>query len=177
MQNERKPTTASNVMSRLFFRFFLAYLAACPIACFLGTKGIPRLAIFGEGDIALLFVLLALLGAFSTISKPYLLLLAFLKGFYDTALLYEVSCLIGTGKIGVLAWNACFLLVLFSLLLFAVAAARAQLFSFVNAKRDMQLLLSGSFWLYLFEAVFFLALALSLYFLWPLLCERLLLPL
>ena len=165
------------MISRLFFRFFLTYLLACPIACFLGTKGIPRPTLFGVGDTAFLFVALALLGAFSTISKPYLLILAFLKGFYDAALLYEVSCLTGAGKIGILPWNACLLLVLFSLFLFALAAARAQLFSFVNAKRDLRLLLSRSFWLYLFESLFLLALALSLYFLWPMLCERMCIPL
>jgi len=164
---KRGPTDQTNVASRLLLRFVIAYLPAIPLSWILATRGVADIAPETVGQIEFWLIPLALLGAFLTVSKPYLLLLSFGKGFYDTALLYRVTMLASEGSLGILPWNACFLLILLSLLLFALAAARAQLFSFSSKSRDLRLLCTGSFWLYLFECIFFLALAFSLTVLWP----------
>ncbi|MBE6701848.1 MAG: hypothetical protein E7585_00330 [Ruminococcaceae bacterium] len=167
MKDKREPTNSENVTSRLFLRFFLAYIAACPIAWLLAAKGITDVSTETVGQVEFFFIPLALLGAILILSKPYLLLLSFFKGFFDAVLLFRVTQWTKAGLVGLLSWNACFCLIVFSLLLFALASARAQFFSFANQERDLKLLRSGGFWLYLFEALFFLALAFSLYELWP----------
>ena len=167
MNPSREPTNSENVTSRLFFRFFLCYLIAAPVAWLLAVRGTLPIRLETVGTAEFLFIPLALLGALLTVTKPYLLALTAIKAFYDVALLYRLTGWVRLGTIGFLPWNACLLLLILSLLLFAVAAARAELFSFLTAARDTRLLLSKPFGKFLIEALIFLALGITLYYLWP----------
>ena len=159
--------------ARLFVRFFIAYLFALPLAIPLALRGSPKLSATQVGFIEFFFVPLALFGALLIFSKPFLWLLAFCKGAFDTVLLLRITRWARSGNIGILSWNACVALIAVSFLIFTTAAARAQLFACTTTKRDLRLLRSGGFWLYLIEALLFLILAYSLYALWPELLSRL----
>ena len=169
MRTRVRPTTGKNVAARLFFRFFLCYFLSGAFAAALAARG----ALWRSFDYAragraeFVFVLLALLGSVLTLSKPYLLLLTAAKAFFDVALCAALLPLLRAGGHVFLTSNACFLYLVFSLTLFCMAAARSCLFSFSGAERDLRLLCSKRFLLYLVEALFFAALALSLYFIWP----------
>lgn len=172
MQNKRSQITKGPT-ARLFVRFFIAYLFALPLAVPLSLKGAPTLSAAHVGFLEFIFIPLALFGALLIFSKPFLWLLAFCKGAFDTVLLLRVTQMARSGQIGILPWNACVALIALSFLLFTLAAARAQLFACTTTKRDLRLLRSGGFWLYLIEALLFLILAYSLYVLWPELLSRL----
>lgn len=164
---KREPTNGTNATSRLFLRFFLTYLLTAPVAILFATRELLELNIEQSGAVEFFFVPLSLLAAFLTITKPYLIVLAVIKSFYDVALLYQVSQWVRLGAIGILPWNACLLILIFSLILFCFAAARAELFSFLHTERDIHLILSRPFGAYLLEMLLFTALALSLYYLMP----------
>jgi hypothetical protein len=164
---KREPTNGTNATSRLFLRFFLAYLLTAPVAILIATNGLLDLNLKRVGLIEFFFIPLSLLGAFLTVTKPYLIILSVIKSFYDVALLYRVSQWARLGAIGILPWNACLLLLIFSLILFCFSAARAELFSFLHTQRDLRLILSRPFGAYLLEMLLFTALALSLYYLMP----------
>lgn len=164
---KREPTNTVNAPSRLFLRFFLAYALTVPIALLFAVRGLMALNLSQAGLVEFFFIPLSLLGAFLTVTKPYLIILALIKSFYDVALLYQVSQWVRLGAIGILPWNACFLLLVFSVILFCMTAARAELFSFLHPARDLQLVLSRAFGSYLLEMLLFTALALSLYYLMP----------
>lgn len=119
------------------------------------------------GLVQFLFIPLALLAAFLTLGKPYSLILAGIKSFYDMALLLFLFRTVRGHSNAFLAFNASMLYVVFSLLLFCMALARASLFTYDTKERDLQLLLSRHFLGFLFESLLFVALALSLYYLWP----------
>ncbi|MBQ8357166.1 MAG: hypothetical protein IJX39_05090 [Clostridia bacterium] len=167
MNKKREPTDGDNVTSRLFLRFFICYLIATPVAVLCALRGVLQVSFERAGLVEFLFVPLALLGALLTVTKPYLLLLSAAKAFYDVAILYQVTQWTRLGAIGILPWNACFFLLVFSLLLFSLAAARAELFSFLCTARDTRLIFSRPFGRYLLEGLLFTALALSLYYLVP----------
>jgi hypothetical protein len=122
------------------------------------------------GCFGLLFVLLAFAGGLSLLTRPYLLLLSAAKALYDAALLYRLTEWTQIGAIGIFYWNLGLLLTVLSLVLFAVAAARAELFAFVCVKRDAGLLFSREMGAYLLGALLPVALSVTLYFLWPRLC-------
>lgn len=164
---KREPTSSTNATSRLFLRFFLSYLIITPVAVLCAMRGILSLDLERSGLIEFCFIPLSLLGAFLTVTKPYLILLALIKSFYDVALLYQVSQWVRLGAIGILPWNACLFILIFSIILFCFTAARAALFSFLHPARDIQLILSRPFGAYLLEILLFTALALSLYYLMP----------
>ena len=164
---KREPTTGSNATSRLFLRFFLTYLLTVPIAILFAIRELLHLSLERVGLIEFFFVVLALLGAFLTVTKPYLTILTIIKTFYDVALLYHVSQWVRFGVIGILPWNACLLILIFSIILFCLSAARAELFSFLHPERDIRLILSKPFGYYLLEMLLFAALALSLYYVMP----------
>ena len=164
---KREPTSGTNATSRLFLRFFLSYLIITPVAILTAMRGLLNLDFERAGLVEFSFIPLSLLGAFLTVTKPYLIVLAFIKSFYDVALLYQVSQWVRLGVIGILPWNACLLILIFSIILFCLAAARAELFSFLHPARDIQLILSRPFGAYLLEILLFTALALSLYYLMP----------
>ena len=166
--SDRVPsTTAQNVVSRLFLRFFLCYFAGCMMALLLCSRlefSISR------GDVGLsqfLFIPLALLSAFLTLGKPYALVLTGVKAFYDVSLLRALVSVFRTVSNGFLAFNAGLLYVIFSLVLFCMASVRALLFACDVKGRDLQLIFSRRFAVFLGEVLLFTALALSLYYLWP----------
>ena len=163
----REPTNRNNATSRLFLRFFLCYLITVPVAVLCAVRGLLDLTPQRVGTVEFCFIPLSLLGAFLTVTKPYLIVLTVIKSFYDVAFLYQVSQWVLLGAIGILPWNACFLILIFSMLLFCFAAARAELFSFLHPARDVQLILSRPFGQYLLEILLFSALALSLYYVIP----------
>ena len=163
----REPTHKGNAASRLFLRFFLCYVLTAPVAILCAARNMLGLSTAQVGRIEFCFIPLALLGAFLTVTKPYLIVLTVIKAFYDAAFLYHVSQWALLGAIQILPWNAFLLIIIFSMLLFLFAAARAELFSFLYPARDIHLILSRPFALYLLEVVLFCALALSLYYLMP----------
>lgn len=173
MPKRREPTTGENAVSRLFLRFFLCYLLAAPVALMIALRGVWVPTVSEAGAPLFFFVPLALLGALLTVTKPYLLVLTVLKAFYDVGLLYSITLWTRQGYGGLLPWNASFLLIVFSLLLFCIAAACAELFSFLHPARDARLLFSRPFGRYLIESLLFAAIALSAYFLWPQICNLL----
>ena len=153
--------------ARLFVRFFIAYLFATPLAVLLSVKKILQFSASQMSFVEFLFIAFALLGAFLIFSKPFLWLLAFCKGALDITLLLHLTQSARADNISILYWNACVALIAISFLLFTTAAARAQLFACTVTKKDLALLRSGGFWLYLTECLLFLILAYALYTLWP----------
>ena len=166
MRKQTDPTTSQNAASRLFLRFFLCYLTALPVGLLSASRG-RGISLDAVGGVQLLFLLLALLGALLTVTKPYLLLLTVCKSLYDATLLYHVVTLTRSGTIGILPFNACFFLVAFAAVLFALAAAGAELFAFMQPARNFALVFSAAFGRYLIRALLLATLALTLYFLWP----------
>lgn len=162
-----QPTTAKNVAARLFFRYFLCYFAAITVAFFFRVRGMlpqpPAHAGLGE----CVFVFLCLQAALSTVAKPYLLVLTVIKAFYDLAWFSDLVQKSSFTMQNILAFNACFFYLVFSLLLFSVAAARSCIFTAESTERDIRLLLSRRFFSFLIEALIISALALVLYFIWP----------
>ena len=59
-----------------------------------------------------------------------------------------------------------------SLLLFCLAAARAALFSFLCAAKNMRLFFSRTFGRYLCESMLLSGIASFLYFAWPTICRQ-----
>ena len=167
MQTRLPPTTEKNVAARLFLRFFLCYFVTAIAAFFLFRHAAPMLPSDHLGKLQFSLVLLALLGAVLTLSKPYLLILTAVKAFFDIRWLTAVTQALPSLAGGFWAFNACFFYLAFSLFLFCTAAARACLFASNSIMRDTQLLFSKKFAVYLIETVFFAALALSLFYIWP----------
>ena len=167
MKRDPQPTNSQNVTSRLFFRFFICYLLTVPVATLSGARKALSVSVGSVGAIETAFVLLALLGALLTIAKPYLYALTLTKAFFDGAVLWQITTWSRAVGIGILSFNACLLLLILSLLLFIMTAARAELFAFLTTARDARLLFSRRFAKFLAEALVLLALALSLYYLWP----------
>lgn len=172
MQRISVPTGAQNATSRLFLRFMLCYWAVFFLALPL-LRDRAALPLNELGAMQLAAVALALLGAFLTVSKPYLLLLTACKACLDASLLFWITQSVQNGALGLLQWNAAFFLTAFSAVLLALAASLAQWFSFSTALRDVRLLFSRSFGRFLLRASLYLAAALLLYFLWPQLCDTL----
>lgn len=167
MNTKREPTNGENVTSRLFVRFFLCYLISAPVAWLLAMRGGLNFDITQIGTVEFLFIPLALLGGLLTVSKPYLLALSVGKAFFDMSFLYRMTVWTRMGNLGFLPWNACFFLLVFSLLLFAFSAARGALFSFLTTARDARLIFSRPFGGFMLEVLVFTALALTQYYLWP----------
>ena len=157
-----EPTTAQNAVLRLFVRYFLLYIAAVFPGVWLARQAgvflLPPCALC----YTLLPVLLAAMAAFSTVSNLLLALFIAAHAFCDTALLYRAYLLVQNGSGGILHFNICLCLLLIGAVLLFYTAARASYFSFACDKRDLQLLLSKQFWLYLLEVAFPLALAAAL---------------
>ncbi len=172
MNQKRVPTNGENVSSRLFLRFFLCYALAVPIGWLLGLRGVLPVDMAAVGGVELLFVLLALLGGLLILTTPYLPVLAVLKGLYDMIWLRQVTARAMAGEIGLLQWNLCFVFLAVSLLLFCLAAARAALFSFLCAAKNMRLFFSRTFGRYLCESMLLSGIASFLYFAWPTICRQ-----
>ena len=123
---KREPTNGSNATSRLFLRFFLCYLLTAPVAVLCAMRGLLDLIPQKSGTVEFFFIPFALLGAFLTVTKPYLIILTVIKSFYDVTFLYQVSQWVFLGAIGILPWNACFFILIFSMILFSVPCKRSS---------------------------------------------------
>ena len=160
------PTNEENLFNRLFIRYFLFYLCAILIGLAATARG-TLLFTLGTAPLgSFLPVLLAAFAAVSTISNSYLVLLTACKGLYDAQLLWQATMLVRCGQIGIFYWNACFFLIAFSLVLFALCATNAGKFAFENRSRDLKLIFSKPFGKFLLEAFFLIMLAFVLYLLW-----------
>lgn len=161
-----QPTTKENLDLRLGLRYLLFYLAALTVGTLPAARGV---LLFSPGtvcDSALIAVSLAAPAAFLTVGNSYLALLTVMKGLYDAALMYTATLLVRGGSIGLLHWNASFILVALSLVLFLFVACRASKFFFENSARDLALILSKPFFIYLLQVLAALALAFIVYLLW-----------
>ncbi len=160
------PTTEENARARLFLRFILVYLLALLVSVAFSVRGFSLLPTAMPQHFSLLFIIFALLAAFLTVSKPFLMLLSIFKAFFDAGIFSRITQLAKLKQINFWQWNACFFLTAFGIFLFAAAAAHACWFSHRQTARDIRLVFSRAFGRYLLEALFLLALALPLYFLW-----------
>lgn len=167
MRTYIQPTTSQNVTTRLFLRFFLCYMAGAAVALLFAVRGRLITMSADAGLTQLCFVGLALLGAFLTVSRPYLLALTLIKSFFDVALLASLMEMQAVRTSFFWAFNASLFYVLLSFVLFCFTASGACLFSHLSDERDLRLLFSGVFLRYLPEILFFSTLAFSLYLLWP----------
>ena len=157
-----EPTTAQNAVLRLFVRYSLLYIAAVFPGVWLARHAAVFLLPPDALYYTLLPVLLAALAAFFTVSNLLLTFLVTAHAFCDTALLYRTYLLVQNGSSSILHFNICLCLLLIGAALLFYEAARASYFAFVCDKRDLQLLLSKQFWLYLLEVAIPLALAAAL---------------
>lgn len=155
------PTTVTNAAGRLVLRFLACYALAATLAGVALYRGFspflpyPALAEFW-------LIPLALCAAFLTVSSPYLLALTAGKALLDAALVARMIRLVRTESLSPLLWNAGLALLLCSVPLFCYTAARAALFAFDCTARDLRLLVSKRFWLFLLLAAVLCALALPL---------------
>ena len=160
------PTTEENARARLFLRFLLIYLPALLVGVAFSVRGFSMLPTLLPRHYSLFAVIFALLAAFLTVSKPFLMLLTVAKAFLDAGVFFRVTQLAKLREINFWQWNACFFLTAFGVFLFATAAALACWFSHKNKARDARLIFSRPFGKYLTEALLLLALALPLSYLW-----------
>ena len=166
MQSVFGRSSKENIATRLFLRFFLCYFAAILLGFCLFWHHAPSVTISGVGAVEAVFVALALVAAFLTVSNPYLSSLICCKAFYDAAALCTVfnGALQGAARF----WYANAVLFYFvsTLLLFCAGASRACLFSFLSTGRDLTLLLSRRTLIYFLHALLILAACVLLYFIW-----------
>ena len=176
MRKRPEPTTAKNAASRLFLRFLLCYLAAVPVGLFLAADGLLTIDPMSVGKLRLLFLGLSLAGGLLTVTMPFLAVLSLCCALYDMTVLLYFTRLTQIGAIGILPWNACFFLTVFSATLFLVSAAQSAWFAFQHTERDLRRLFSVDFGRFLIRSLLTTAVALSLALLWPQICAALGLP-
>ena len=160
------PTNRENALSRLFFRYFLLYVATLPLALWLSARGLFQLVLLPLPLVALLPVVSAALFAFFTITGPLMVLLTLLKGLLDFSFLLRAVTLAQNQSIGLIHFNAVLLLLGAGIIIYIFSAATARLFAFENQSRDLSLLFSKAFFKYLIKAAIFALLAIVLYYLW-----------
>ena len=158
-------TTKENLRYRLYLRFACILLLSllCSALLFYRAEGAPADAV---GLFAFLPIPLALLAPLLSVPNSYLCTLSLVYGAYNGALLAHSIRLVQTGSIGFFSFNAAFLLIAFSLMLYLLAAAKACQFAFENPARDTALIFKRAFFKYSAETVLFTALSVSVYYLW-----------
>ena len=159
-------TNEKNLDLRLFFRFFVCYFCCFAFSFSALTNVLPAPDATRFGMNSFLMILLAILGAVLTLTKPYLLLLTLTKSFFDAATLHFVAARLRIAG-GFWSFNAWLFYLVFSLLLFCAAAARACRFSAESTARDAALLFSRRFFCFCGEALLLIALGAILYVIWP----------
>ncbi len=167
-----EPTTKKNARSRLFFRFFLCYVASAIFALLLYYNTSYKGTTAHANALQCVFFALAALSAFTTVSVPLLTATTACKAVFDAGtFLYAFS--LYEGKVGrILITNLAFFHLAASTLLFCAVAADAELFSHTNYKRNADLLLSRECLAFLLRTALFLACALFLYLLIPQLASK-----
>ena len=146
-----QPTNGTNAVYRLFLRYFIVYLATVPAGLFLARHGwwaalSPFLGVALASPL-----LLAAIGAFSTLTTPFLFLLTAAKAVVDATLLHRLLSLVSGGALGFWHFNAVLFLLMGTLILCLFSVARAHLFSFTCIRRNGGLLRSGLFWRYVLD--------------------------
>ena len=159
------PTTEKNIGERLFFRYFLIYTAAFVPLLLIVRRGLPIPYPDMAGLFQLIVLALALFGGVTVISGVYLPILCIIKAGADAAFFHRITKMVKTDAIGMLEWNALFLLSALSLFLFLFAASASCRFSFSCRKRDFSLVLSKPFAQFLLQCAICMALSLLLMFL------------
>lgn len=159
------PTTEKNIGERLFFRYFLIYIAAFVPLLLAVRRGLPLPCPDEAGRFQFVLLALCLIGGVTVISGAYLPLLCAIKAGADAALFYRITQMVKTGAIGIFGWNTFFLLLALSLFLFLITACTACRFSFSCRARDFRLIFSKPFAKFLLLGLVYLALALLLAFL------------
>ena len=161
------PTTKENATARLFFRFFLCYLAGVLVtAPFFARHGtLPSLE--NMGGIQCAFFLLAALAAFLTVSNPFLLMLTLCKATIDATLLCRVFALSQSNRRTFLACNTVLCYLVCALLLFCGVAALSGVFSYQSKLRDTRLLFSRECLSLFLKLAVCAICALLLYRVWP----------
>ena len=162
MKQTKTHAVEIGIFHRLFLRFLLCYAAAFAA----GWLWCVRISSIPATGNALLFLLLALLGGFLSVSSPFLLLLTGWKAVLEAQLLYRLLLLARADEITLLSLNACLLLLLITLFVYVTAAASACRFSHETYIRDLRLLLSGSCLAYLVRGACLAAATLLLKQLW-----------
>ena len=165
-------TNGENIRTRLCLRFACLLLFSTAMGALL--FGRASLALTGEiGLLAFLPIALSLLAPLLSVPNTYLSTLSILYGCLHGTLLARCVLLVRVGSVDFLTFNAALFLVLFSLLLFLLSAAKACQFAFEHPARDTALLLRRPFLKYTAEAVLYIALSASVYYLWSRLLVRL----
>ena len=153
--------------SQFFLRFLFCYCAGIASAQVWRAFSFPLPGTQDAGGVQLIFVAFAFLGAFLTVSLPFLHILCVTKAFFDTSLVLQLLHLMGGQSPNVLLFNVCLLYLALSLVIFFFFAARAALFAYFVPGRDWHLIFSSDFLLFLACAVICLALSAVLYYIWP----------
>lgn len=159
------PTTEKNIGERLFFRFCLIYSAFFVPLLLAIYRGLPIPVPADTGKFQFILLALVLLGGLTVICGTYLHFMCMLKAASDAAIFTRITQMVKSSAIGIFQWNALFLLLTLSTLLFLCTAATACRFSFSCRMRDFKLIFSKSFAQYLLRSLLFLALAVLLAFL------------
>ena len=160
------PTNRQNALSRLFFRYFLLYVAALPLAIWLSVRHISLITVIPLPFGALIPVVSASLLAFFTVTGPLMVLLTLMKGLFDFSILLRLIVLAQSRGIGLFYFNITLLLIGSGIIIYLFSAASARLFAFENKSRDLSLLFSKAFFKYLTKIIFFTVFALVLYYSW-----------
>ena len=160
-------TTKENATARLFFRFFLCYLAGVVLSAPLFARYGALPSLDGIGGAQCAFFLLAGLAAFLTVSNPFLLVLTLCKATLDATLLCRVFAL-ARGENGTfLACNTVLCYLICTLLLFCGVAALSGVFAYHSKLRDTRLLFSKECAILLIKLAVCAIGALLLYRVWP----------
>ena len=164
--NKFVSTTAQNVSARLFWRYAAVYAAASVVGALTSARDmtLPFLGVAGRMELWL--TALAAVAALLLVSNAYLLMLSAFRGFLDAQLVYRIVLLVRANQVGFWLFNACFLLLAVSLMLFLITGASAARFSYENHGRDFDLILSKPFGCYFIRTLVLIALAWVVCFLW-----------
>ena len=160
------PTTSQNVSARLFWRYTAIYIAAATVGVLSSIRGVTLPFLGQVGAVGLWLTGLSALAALLVVSNFYLLALSAFKGFFDAQLIHRLVLLVRADQVGFVCFNACFLLVAASVLLFLPMGALAARFSYENHGRDFELVFSKPFLRYLLRALLLIFLAVAISFLW-----------
>jgi hypothetical protein len=158
MKQKKIRAVEIGIFPRLFLRFLLCYAATFAVGLMQTTAG----GFLPTAGRPLLFVLLALLGGFLSVSSPFLLLLTVWKAAVEAHLFYRLLLLARGGEISLFCINACLFILLVMLFVYLIAAASACRFAHETYIRDLRLLFSKGCVVYLLRGVCLVAATLVL---------------
>ena len=159
-------TTAQNVSVRLFWRYTAVYAAAIVVGELTSMRGVTLPFLGRVGEVGLWLTALTALAAVLVVSNAYLTMLSAFKGFFDAQLVRRIILFVRTDQVGFWLFNACFLLVAVSAMLFLPTGALAARFSYESHGRDFELVFSKPFLNYVIRALLLILLAAAVSVLW-----------